>query len=50
MTDEYVTIARSLGEDIQAGFAESRAEGKANREAMMRILDRLPPAGGEGDG
>lgn len=43
MTDEYVTIARSINEDIRAGFAESRAEGKAHREAMMRILDRLPP-------
>jgi hypothetical protein len=46
MTDEYVAIARSINEDIRAGFAESRAEGKAHREAMMRILDRLPPAGG----
>lgn len=48
VTDEYVSIARSINEDIQAGFAESRAEGKAHREAMMRILDRLPPTGETG--
>jgi hypothetical protein len=24
-------------------FAESRAEARAGREALMRILDRLPP-------
>ena len=43
MTDEYVTIARSIDEDIRTGFAESRAENKAQTEALMRMLDRLPP-------
>lgn len=43
MTDEYVTIARSINEDIRAASAESRAENKAQTEALMRMLDRLPP-------
>jgi predicted nucleic acid-binding Zn-ribbon protein len=43
MTEEYVTIARSIGEDMKQGFAESRAESRAQSEALMRMLDRLPP-------
>lgn len=49
MTDEYVTIARSIDEDIRTGFAESRAENKAQTEALMRMLDRLPPRDNGGD-
>lgn len=51
MTDEYVTIIRALGDDMKRGFAEGRAEAeegraqlRANTEAVLRILDRLPPA------
>ncbi|HMI80798.1 MAG TPA: hypothetical protein VK480_03335 [Solirubrobacterales bacterium] len=54
MTDEYVTIARSIGEDMKREFAESRAESRAKfeellaearaqRQATLRMLDRLPP-------
>ncbi len=43
MTEEYVKIARSIGEDMQRGFAEGRAESRAQTEALMRMLDRLPP-------
>jgi hypothetical protein len=43
MTDEYVRIIRSVGEDLQRGFAEVRADGKAHTDALMRLLDRLPP-------
>lgn len=46
MTEEYVTIARSINEDMRAGFAESRAENKAQTEALLRVLDRLPPTEG----
>lgn len=51
LTDEYVNIIRTVGEDMQRGFAESRAgaeEGRAqlraNTEAVLRMLDRLPPS------
>jgi predicted nucleic acid-binding Zn-ribbon protein len=43
MTDEYVTIARSIGEDMKREFAESRAESRAQSEALMRMFDRLSP-------
>jgi hypothetical protein len=45
MTDEYTRILRALGDDMQRGFAEVRADGKAHTEALMRLLDRLPPVG-----
>ena len=51
MTDEYVTIIRSIGDDMRQGFAEMRADGeesraqlRANTEAVLKMLDRLPPA------
>ena len=47
MTSEYLTIAHTIGEELREGFAESRAEGKAHAEAVMRIFDRLPPPAGE---
>ncbi|HET7509397.1 MAG TPA: hypothetical protein VFJ65_04030 [Solirubrobacterales bacterium] len=50
LTDEYVNIIRSVGEDMRQGFAENRAEAeegraqlRANTEAVLRMLDRLPP-------
>jgi hypothetical protein len=50
MTDEYVTIIRSMGEDMRQGFAkvgaqldEGRAETRAQTEAILKMLDRLPP-------
>jgi hypothetical protein len=51
VTDEYVTIIRSIGDDMRQGFAkvgaqldEGRAETRAQTEALLRMLDRLPPA------
>jgi hypothetical protein len=50
MTDEYVTIIRAMGDDMRQGFAElrekdeeGRAQLRANTEAVLRMLDRLPP-------
>ena len=49
LTDECVNVARSVGEDMKGGFAEGRAEAEegraqlANTEAVLRMLDRLPP-------
>lgn len=43
MTDAFVKTIEVASEDIKREFAESRAEGKAQREALMRMLDRLPP-------
>jgi hypothetical protein len=43
MTDEYVRIIRALGADMKREFAEGRAESRAHTEAIMRMLDRLPP-------
>lgn len=52
MTDEYVTIIRAVGADMRSEFARGRAEAeegraqlRANTEAVMRMLDRLPPPG-----
>ncbi len=45
MTEEYVTIARSINQDMKREFAESRAESRAQSEALMRVLDRLPAPG-----
>jgi predicted nucleic acid-binding Zn-ribbon protein len=50
MTNEYLNIARSIGEELRQGFAEGRKEAeegraqlRANTEAVWRVLDRLPP-------
>jgi hypothetical protein len=50
LTDEYVNVVRSVGEEMKRGFAEGRAEAeegraqlRANTEAVLRMLDRLPP-------
>jgi hypothetical protein len=43
VTDHYIKIIDALNEDMNAGFAESRAENKAQTEALLRMLDRLPP-------
>jgi hypothetical protein len=43
VTDHYVKVIHALGDDMQRGFAESRAENRAQSEALMRMFDRLPP-------
>jgi hypothetical protein len=51
MTDEYVKVIRAAGEDMRRGFAklgaqldEGRDENRAQTEALLRMLDRLPPS------
>lgn len=54
MTDEYAKVIRAVGEDLQRGFAkveaqidenraEARGEARAQTEALLKMLDRLPP-------
>jgi hypothetical protein len=54
MTDEYVKVIRAASADIKREFAEgreearaaaeeSRAENRAQTEALLKMLDRLPP-------
>lgn len=55
MTDEYVRVVSSAREDIERKSAEGRAEARAafdellaesraQRQATLRMLDRLPPS------
>lgn len=43
MTTEYIAIIRALGEDMHNEFQETRAENRAQSDALMKMLDRLPP-------
>jgi hypothetical protein len=50
MTEEYVKVIRAAGEDMRRGFAkveakldEGRDENRAQTEALLKMLDRLPP-------
>lgn len=54
MTDEHVKTIRAAAEDMKREFAESRAESRAKfeellgearaqRQATLKMLDRLPP-------
>lgn len=43
MTVFQVNVAREIQEEQRKGFAEMQAEGRAHREALLRLLDRLPP-------
>lgn len=54
MTEQYIGILREFSEDMQMQFAkgwadaaESRAQLRANTEAVLKMLDRLPPAADE---
>ncbi|HEX6782833.1 MAG TPA: hypothetical protein VF125_12530 [Solirubrobacterales bacterium] len=60
MTEEYVRVISSAREDIErksaegraearAAFAELLAESRAQRQATLRMLDRLPPSEEEQD-
>jgi hypothetical protein len=46
-TQAQVGEIERLGEEVRRGFAEGRAESEAGREALLRMLDRLPPRDGE---
>ena len=43
MTVIELNILREISEDLKRGFAEVQSEGRAHREALWRLLDRLPP-------
>ena len=43
MTAEYVNVIQAVGEDMRRGFAEAREENRPHTEALLKILDRLPP-------
>ena len=45
MTEAQINILREFSEDMQREFAEGRAQLHANTEAVLKMLDRLPPAG-----
>ncbi len=44
MTDAQINILREFSEDMQKEFAEGRAQLQANTEAVLKMLDRLPPS------
>jgi hypothetical protein len=44
MTVIELNILREISEDLKKGFAEVQSEGRAHREALWRLLDRLPPS------
>ena len=43
MTDAHVTVIRAAAADMKREFAEGRAESRAQTEAILKLLDRLPP-------
>lgn len=43
LTNEQFTIIREFGEEMRQHFKEDKAEWRANREAILKMLDRLPP-------
>ena len=45
MTEAQINILREFSEDMQREFAEGRAQLRANTEAVLKMLDGLPPAG-----
>ncbi len=44
MTDAQINILREFSEDVQREFSEGRAQLQANTEAVLKMLDRLPPS------
>jgi hypothetical protein len=43
MTREHVNVIAAASEDMERRFAEGRSENKAHTEALLKLLDRLPP-------
>lgn len=43
MTAVELNMLQEISEDHRRGFAEIQSEGRAHREALLRLLDRLPP-------
>jgi hypothetical protein len=44
MTAEYVKVIQAVGEDLRRGFTEAREENRPHTEALLKMLDRLPPS------
>jgi hypothetical protein len=44
LTDAHVNVVRSAEEEMKREFAEGRAEARAQTEAILKLLDRLPPS------
>src|SRR6476469_8518545 len=47
MLTVQLNISREISEAIERGRAEAREENRAHTEALMKMLDRLPPPEGE---
>jgi hypothetical protein len=43
MTYEYVKVISSAREDMERENAERRAESRAQTDALLKLMDRLPP-------
>jgi hypothetical protein len=43
MTREHVRVIAAASEDMERRFAETRGENRAHTEALLKMLDRLPP-------
>jgi len=43
MTREHVRVIAAASEDMERRFAETRGENRAHTEALLKVLDRLPP-------
>jgi hypothetical protein len=43
LTTEQLNILHEFGEEMRLHFKELQAEMRANREATLKMLDRLPP-------
>ena len=43
MTTEYLAIIRAVGEEMHNEFQETRAENRAQSDALLKMMDRLPP-------
>jgi hypothetical protein len=41
--NEHLKIVAALGDDMKRKFAESHGEKRAQTQALMKMLDRLPP-------
>jgi hypothetical protein len=41
---EHIKIIRALGEDMHNEFEETRAENRAQSDALLKMMDRLPPS------
>lgn len=43
MTHEHVRVIAAAMKDMEHRFAETRGENQAHTEALLKLLDRLPP-------